>query len=64
MAAPTEAGRADAMLAAIRMEVPLPSFKSVSSDAICSNQMLEMSGKALAESEMKITASAWFKQGN
>ena len=35
MAAPTEAGKAEAMLAAIRMEVPLPSFKSVSREAIC-----------------------------
>lgn len=35
MAAPTDAGSAEAIFAAMRIEVPFPNLRSVSSEAIC-----------------------------
>ena len=39
-AAPTDVGRPEAMLAKMRIEVPLPSLSSEMVSAICSNQQL------------------------
>ena len=45
IAAPTDAGRAEAMLAAMRMEVPFPSFSSVIKEAICKQDQIITTNK-------------------